>query len=62
MNDLHLQHDIVQFIGYKLDNESNISNNRFKAVSYRIIKRTNLEKYYYAIDVQNKYLYKIKTV
>ena len=58
LNDLHLQHDIVQFIGYKLDNETK-SSNKFKAVSFRIIRRCNLEKYYFAIDVQNKYLNKI---
>ena len=60
LNDFHLQHDLVQFIGYKQEIDCSTAYNLefiyFKAIYFRIIKRTTVQKYYLALDVQNNYL------
>lgn len=54
-NNISPQHDIVQFIGYK-DSSSTSSRCNFNAIFSRVIKRANLSKYYFALDVQNKFI------
>lgn len=57
--DLNGHHDIVQFIGYKdLTSLSTCEPKecRFKAMNCRIISRTSLASYYYALDTQNAYI------
>ena len=62
LNDFHNQHDLVQFIGYKQEidclSSAYLEFTQFKAIYFRIIKRTTIEKYYLALDVQNNYLNK----
>lgn len=56
IRDLNPNHDLLQFIGYK---DSTIKNKCvFKAMHIRIIKRMNLNSYYYVIDTQNDYITK----
>jgi hypothetical protein len=56
LTDIHPQHDLVQFIGFK-DAESIESRCcRFRALFFRVIKRTSLCKYYYALDFQNNFI------
>lgn len=50
--DMHHQHDLIQIIGYKERQSSPNEPCKFKALYYRIIKRTNLQVYYQAIDIQ----------
>jgi hypothetical protein len=60
LKDFHAQHDLVQFIGYKQEidclSSANLEFIQFKAIYFRIIKRQTIEKYYFALDVQNNYL------
>lgn len=63
LNDMHVQHDLVQFIGsrYFSDEETNECGTiRFRAVFFRFIKRTNLENYLSAVQIQNDYLDRMK--
>jgi hypothetical protein len=53
--DIHPVHDLVQFVGYK-DSTSTSDICKFKAVFFRVIKKTTLAKYYKALEVQNSYL------
>jgi phage anti-repressor protein len=48
-------HDLVQFVGYKASSSTN-ELTRFDAISFRVIKRTTLAKYYAALDVQNSFV------
>ncbi|CAF1009776.1 unnamed protein product [Brachionus calyciflorus] len=57
LKNINLQHDLVQFFGYK-DSSSTKIDCKFRAVYYRILKRTNLNKYYMAMNIQNSYLNK----
>ena len=59
LSDIHLQHDLVQFIGYK--DPTNTKNN-FRALYFRLLKRTSLKNYYAAIDIQNRYLNQSKEI
>ena len=60
IRDLHAQHDLVQFIGYKQEVDCLTSDYleyaHFKAVYFRVIRRLTIDKYYAALDVQNSYL------
>jgi hypothetical protein len=62
LNDFHVQHDLVQFIGYKQEidclSSANLELTQFKAIYFRVIMRTTIEKYLLALDVQNNYLNK----
>lgn len=62
--DINSQHDIVQFIGYKDLNTANCEPGqcRFKAMNFRIISRTSLTSYYFAIDTQNAYINRKKLI
>jgi len=58
---MHVHHDLVQFIGSrdfsKYDEKYDSGEIlRFKAIYFRFIRRTNLENYYAALQVQNNYL------
>ena len=55
LTDIHTSHDLVQFIGYK-DSSSSVECCRFKALFFRLIKRTSLNKYYYALSFQNSFM------
>jgi len=59
LSDIHLQHDLIQFIGYK--DPTNTKNN-FRALYFRLLKRTSLKNYYAAIDIQNRYLNQSKEI
>ena len=55
LNDINTMHDLLQFIGYKeLDNGREECH--FNAIYYRLIKRTNLEDYYHALNLKESYL------
>lgn len=54
LNDINVQHDLVQFIGSRDMINTNII--RFKALHFRVIRRTSLESYYTALNIQNNYL------
>jgi hypothetical protein len=61
LSDMHVHHDLVQFIGSrdfsKYDGKYDSGEVlRFKAIYFRFIRRTNLENYYAALQVQNNYL------
>lgn len=57
LGDMHVQHDLVQFIGYRdFAKETYTDQIRFRALYYRFIRRTNLENYYAALKVQNDHL------
>ena len=57
LKDIHQQHDLVQFIGYPcIYIEGGIEYVKFKALYFRLIKRTSLELYYTALDIQENYL------
>ena len=57
LKDMHVQHDLVQFIGSRdFAKETAPDQLRFKALYYRFIRRTNLDSYYAALQVQNDYL------
>jgi hypothetical protein len=61
LSDMHVHHDLVQFIGSrdfsKYDEKYDSGEIlRFKAIYFRFIRRTNLENYYAALQVQNNYL------
>jgi len=52
LKDIHPLHDLIQFIGYK----DPTTKNYFRALYFRLLKRTSLKNYYSAIDIQNSYL------
>ena len=52
LNDIHPQHDLIQFIGYKDPSEMS---NMFRALYFRLLKRTSSKEYYEAINIQNAY-------
>ncbi len=54
--DMHHQHDLIQLIGYKERQSFPNEPCKFKALYYRIVKRTNLQVYYQAIDIQYEYI------
>lgn len=56
LSDIHVQHDLVQFIGYK--DPSMDDSIVFRAIYFRLLKRTSIKTYYTAIDIQNNYLMK----
>lgn len=56
LSDIHVQHDLVQFIGYK--DPSMDHSIVFRAIYFRLLKRTSIKTYYTAIDIQNNYLMK----
>lgn len=56
LNDIHSQHDLVQFIGYKDPTEEEEYSHKFRALSFRILKRTSIRNYYLCIDTLNEYL------
>ncbi len=63
LSDMHVQHDLVQFIGSRdFSDYNSIADSdeplRFKAIYFRFIRRTNLENYYEALQVQKDYLTK----
>ena len=66
LGDINLHHDLVQFIGYKEQQQQqqqhphersdNATECRFKAMYFRLIKRTTLDAYYQALDVKDAYV------
>jgi hypothetical protein len=51
LNDFNWKHDLIQFVCFKKK-----SMKYCEAVSFRIIHRCSLRKYYNAINIQNNYL------
>ena len=51
ISDINIPHDLVQFIGYK-----DLTLNQFRALHYRLIRRTTTDTYYKALDLQRSYL------
>ena len=49
-------HDLIQFIGYKDPSEEDEYSYKFRALSFRILKRTSIRYYYSCIDTLNDYL------
>lgn len=56
VGDFNSQHDLIQFIGYKDPLSANEHDCKFKAVSFRIVSRTSLSSYYFALDTQSHYI------
>lgn len=54
-NDLNPHHDLIQFYGYK-DSSSTLDECKFRALYFRVVKRTSLGKYYTAIQIQNSFI------
>jgi hypothetical protein len=57
LTDIHPVHDLVQFVGYK-DSTSTLEECKFKAIFFRVIKRTTLAKYYAALNIQYSFINK----
>jgi len=53
LNDIHPQHDLVQFVGHKDPSENS---SMFRALYFRLLRRTSSKAYYEAINIQNDYL------
>ena len=72
LNDININNDIVQFVGFKLADASNdnatmdASQHKrmqsFKAVYHRILKRTSLKTFYRAIDMQRESILKLRAL